>query len=125
MVFHILTPMIHISYSNDTSEFQITPSAYQLWKLSPVPRLSLPIQQFRANGFETANIAVKVSEGQLYLYLVDHKIISVTLGTDWGWPGFRGGTRKPFAFNRLRLASVKNVSHALKLQCISTRVDLP
>jgi hypothetical protein len=47
MVFHILTPMIHISYSNDTSEFQITPSAYQLWKLSPVPRLSLPIQQFR------------------------------------------------------------------------------
>jgi hypothetical protein len=76
-----------------------------------------------ANGFETANIAVKVSEGQLYL--VDHKIISVTLGTDWGWPGFRGGTRKPFAFNRLRLASVKNVSHALKLQCISTRVDLP
>jgi len=42
-----------------------------------------------------------------------------------GLSRFRGGTRRPFALNRLRLASVKNVSHALGLQCIPTRVDLP
>ena len=92
MVFHIFTPMT-------SHTFQITATAYQLWELTPVPRF-----QFRPHGLETANFAVKVSDGQLYL--VDHKIISVTSGL----ARFRGGTRSPFAFNRLRLASVRNVS---------------
>ena len=55
-----------------------------------------------ANGLETANIAVKVSEG--LLYLVHHEVISDPTGA--GLARFRGGTRRPFAFNRLRLASV-------------------